>query len=366
MNSSSISGAPLGARLDRTFASLAAALIGDAMGSATEMLTPTEVRRRFGYIRSFQVPGTGTFANGRKPGQLTDDGAQLIGMARLLARTGGAFTAADVAKVILDWAADPELLRRFAGPSSRKAIHLLKDGHPPEKAGAPEPVANDLRSSNGAAMKVAACGLAFPFDGARAVEAATTMCVPTHNSDIAFAGAGAVAAAVAAACAGNASPIAVAEAGIRGAALGRTIGREHAHEVPGPSVAARIEVAIEIAERPTAIDSRIQRLNDVIGGGLPVAETVPFAIGLFVANGGDPMGTILSAVNLGNDSDTVATIAGAIAGAWAGSASLDTTLVAEVSAANDLRLASLARELCAISADQEDEWQTRPPAAASR
>lgn len=339
-------GASSGTRLDRIYASLVAALIGDAMGSATEQLTPAEVQRRFGRLEHFVVPGEGTFAAGRKPGLLTDDGAQLIGMAQLLVEKSGHITPRDVADVILSWAEDPELLRRFAGPSTRKAITALREGKTPEEAGAPDPTANDFRSTNGAAMKVAAVGLAFPGDIDRAVEAAGTMCVPTHNSDIAFAGAGAIGAAVSAAVAGGKTLEEVAEAAIAGARLGLSLGKLRAVQVPGPSVAARIEVARDIAlGSHLSASDRITRLNDVIGGGLPIAEAVPLAVGIFLATGGDPMATVFEAVNLGNDSDTVATMAGAVAGAYAGSANLDASVVATLLEANEIDLMKLARQL---------------------
>ena len=40
---------------------------------------------------------------------------------------------------------------------------------------------------------------------------------------------------------------------------------------------------------------------------------------MFAANGGDAMGASISCVNAGYDTDTLATIAGAIAGAFCGS-----------------------------------------------
>lgn len=327
------------------------------MGSATEQLTPAEVRARFGRLMSFRQPGDGTFASGRTPGLLTDDGAQLVGMAHLLVEHKGRITARHVADVVLKWAEDPELLRRFAGPSTRKAIAALREGRTPEEAGAPEPTANDFRSTNGSAMKVAAAGLAFPFDIKRAVETAAIICVPTHNSDIAFSGAGAVGAAVAAAVRGGLTLSDVAEAAIDGARLGLALGKERSHQVPGPSIAARIEVARDISFLTGKTqEERILRLNDVIGGGLPVAEAVPLAIGLFLTTGGDPMRTVIEAVNLGNDSDTVATIAGAIAGAFSGSGGLDSRLVGTLVSANAIDVAGLAADLVSLSEERAEAY----------
>jgi ADP-ribosylglycohydrolase len=59
-------------------------------------------------------------------------------------------------------------------------------------------------------------------------------------------------------------------------------------------------------------------IGDRIGSGLHVAEAIPAAFGLFVANNGDAMGSIKGGVNIGYDTDTVATMAGAIAGTLQG------------------------------------------------
>lgn len=55
-----------------------------------------------------------------------------------------------------------------------------------------------------------------------------------------------------------------------------------------------------------------------IGAGLHVAEAIPSAFGIFAAYNGDAMGSIIGAVNVGYDTDTVATMSGALAGALNG------------------------------------------------
>lgn len=63
---------------------------------------------------------------------------------------------------------------------------------------------------------------------------------------------------------------------------------------------------VEIAER--------------IGMGLHVAEAIPSAFGFFAAGSGNPMGCNYRCGQCGYDTDTVATMAGAMAGALSGSA----------------------------------------------
>ena len=78
---------------------------------------------------------------------------------------------------------------------------------------------------------------------------------------------------------------------------------------------------------------------------MDAAESVPAALGLVVAARGDPMLAIELAVNSGGDTDTVAAMAGAVAGALRGADALDRSMVEEVERANSLDLEELAEGL---------------------
>ena len=54
------------------------------------------------------------------------------------------------------------------------------------------------------------------------------------------------------------------------------------------------------------------------GSGLQINEAVPAAFGILLAYGGDPMESLFGGVNIGNDTDSVATVISAITGAWYG------------------------------------------------
>lgn len=318
-------------------------LIGDAMGAATEMRTPRQIVDRYGWVDAFLPPEAGTFADGRGAARITDDSMVSLLVIDTLIATAGSPTSTDAAEIILTWASDASVLR-FAGPSTQRSIRLLKAGSSPEEAGTPNPTDNDLRASNGAAMKAAPAGYAAVGDIYRAVTLATVFAVPTHNSDIAFSGAGAVAAAVSTACSGASLDKVLASA-IEGAELGLEEGRRNAIEVPGPSVAKRIQLALDIASGVTRWEPTATNLGDIIGAGLPIAEAVPLAVGLVRLTEGDVNRAIQEAVNLGDDADTVATIAGAIAGAYAGAGAVDVTLSKQVLEVNNVDLDRLVRGL---------------------
>lgn len=327
---------------------LANALIGDAMGSATETLTPEEILQKFGgKVMQFVDPPEGTFAAGRRAGQITDDSSQMLCIVEALIENEGEITAELVARQLLRWAENEEMFRRFAGPTTRKAIQLLRQGVDPHQSGIPEKMGMGV--SNGAAMKVAPAGWLHPGDLDAAVEDAVTLCIPTHNSDLAYAGAGAIAAAVAACLVPDACHLSIVDAAVYGARRGYELGKKKALILRSPSMVDRIHLAVEIAVAPMDFEAKCERLAEVIGCGLPIIEAVPFAIGVFVASRGNPNLAILGAVNMGGDADTTATIVGALTGTYAGISNTDQELYSTIVRVNGLDLENMARKLTTIA-----------------
>ena len=142
----------------------------------------------------------------------------------------------------------------------------------------------------------------------------------THDNYLAISGGSAVAAAVAEAVTPDADVYSIIQAGIYGAKEGARIGREIGRDVAGPSVVKRIEMAVDIGLGKGTQEEKMVEIAERIGMGLHVAEAIPSAFGFFAAGSGNPMDAIIGAVNAGYDTDTVATMAGAMAGALSGSA----------------------------------------------
>lgn len=331
--------------------SLVNAFIGDAMGSATEAMTPQEITDKFGgKVTGFFAPPEGTFASGRNAGQLTDDTTQMLQMIQALIENKGKISVELVADRLLKWAEGDDLFERFAGPTTRRAILEIREGKSPFETG--KPLKMDMGVSNGAAMKVSGVGLIHPGDLEAAVRDAAIMCVPTHNSDVAYAGAGATAAAVAAGLIPDATPLTIVDAAIFGAKRGYEIGKKETVVLRCPSMVERIKLAAEIAVSETDFDRACGRLADIIGCGLPILEAVPFAIGVFVASRGDPNLSVSGAVNMGGDADTTATIAGAISGAYAGFNRIDQSLYQQMLKANDLDIEDLVDKLVSLTREK--------------
>jgi ADP-ribosylglycohydrolase len=188
-----------------------------------------------------------------------------------------------------------------------------------------------------------------------AVEDAAILCRPTHNTNVAISGASAVAAAIATALRTECSILDVLDAAVQGAAEGERLGRRSAAVVAAPSVVERIRLAAAIAVQEDDLDAAAERLAAVIGSGLPVAEAVPTALGLFLAARGDPNRAVIAAVNLGGDTDTIGTIVGAISGAYAGYEALNQDLATQVLRANEIDMETRVKKLTVLAQRSLDE-----------
>jgi ADP-ribosylglycohydrolase len=327
--------------------------IGDALGMPTQMLSRPQIVARWGaFLTGFEpAPPGHPIAAGLPAGAITDDTEQAVLLGRLLVEGHGTIDPRELAEALVSWERDVaargslELL----GPSTKRAIAAILAGTPPEQAGA-------FGTTNGAAMRAAPVGIAVNLDlpepsvppgqAARPalstlvdrVEAASSI---THDTGIALAGAAAVAAAVSAGVSGagigEATAFAADAAGI---AAGR------GHWVAGADVAARIEWATRlVAGRDPAEAAEL--IYTLVGTSLATQESVPAAFAVLAAVPGDPWQACLLAASLGGDSDTIAAMTGAVAGACHGVGAFPPAAIAVIDA-HGLGLAALADDLYAL------------------
>jgi ADP-ribosylglycohydrolase len=334
------------------FGSLAAAALGDAMGAATEQHTTDEIIARFGgLLRELHAPSTETFSAGNLPGQITDDVSQMLALAEALIDTNGDLSEQAWLQALLRWM-DTSPAARMMGPTTRPLLEALAAGRDTAEIGRSPHSTRKFASfgaTNGAAMRVAPAGMVFPGDLEAAVRLSWISCRPTHDTQIAAAAAGAIAAGVAQALVPSADVYSVARACMQGARLGEALGAREGRRVPGPSVLRRIEIAIDEALRSANLHEAITRIEASVGNSVMAVESVPAAVGIFVAAGGDPVETVVGGVNIGNDTDTIAAMAGAMAGALRGVGALPKPLLGTVVSANHENLETIADGLTALA-----------------
>ena len=330
-----VTGAP-----DRARGALLGLAIGDALGMPTQLLTRAGVVERYGPLLVGFEPGPPghPVAVGLAAGTVTDDTEQALLLARLLVAGEGRVAAADWARALQDWEAD--MVRRgsadLLGPSTRRALASIAAGVPPAEAGREG-------DTNGAAMRIAPVGVAVPVDGAPAyaalADAVAVVSRVTHGTDVALAGAVAVAAAVSTGVAGGDVPAAV-----TAAQAAAPVGAGRGIATTAPPLDRLLRSACELVRgRPR--EEVADLVDRQVGTSLAVTESVPAAFAVLTAVPADPWTACRLAASLGGDSDTIAAMVGAVAGACHGAAAFPAAARALVEDVNHLRVDDLAAAL---------------------
>src|SRR6266508_1625552 len=134
-------------------------------------------------------------------------------------------------------------------------------------------------------------------------------------------------------------------AAMRGAQLGETLGAREGRLLPGHSVADQIELAVSAGAGTPSLEAALERIATRVGSSGLAVESVPAAIGVFAAARGRPYEAIVAGASIGGDCDTIASRAGALAGAFHGLEGVPADLLARFAAANDEDLAGVAEQL---------------------
>jgi ADP-ribosylglycohydrolase len=273
---------------ERFLAVVIGARVGDAMGSTTEGLSPEEIEARFGWVDDFAGDGT-------------DDSLMASLLADALLASGG-HAGAD------EWAAqwvehrDRMLSRKDQFfPSVLHTAEKLAYGFPPRR------VAAGTMPSSSSAMCIWPVGLVDAGDPRGAAAQAYALAALIHVGEVDFCqdAAAAVAAAVAASLRpGSTADEACAEA------------LAVLHPVSGAPMRELISEAVGLAQV-----SEYEEFRDRYHAGFrqhifcDARETVPAAFALAALAGGDLRRGVEYAANFGRDTDTIASMTGALCGA---------------------------------------------------
>lgn len=318
--------------LDRSKGALYGLAIGDALGMPSQTLSRTEIAQHYGRIEDFVAPfADHPVSHGLSAAQVTDDTEQSLLLARRLLLDPQGFDDLGWARDLMGWEADIRArgLRDLLGPSSKAALNALLGGASPEVTGL-------HGTTNGAAMRVAPVGITTPPEPAQIVRRVAMTCRVTHNTGEAIAGASAVAMVVSAGVAGmgfeDAVPVALEAA---------RLGQQQGNQVGERDMAARIRLALDAAHS-------VESLAGTVGTSVQSRESVAAAFGLLRLADGDGWAAMVLAANIGDDTDTIGAIAGAMAGACQGASALPGRAIERIEAANMLDIPALATRLLAL------------------
>ncbi len=289
-------------RGERVLGALWGAAIGDALGAAFEFVPSSAIESHLGeaFAREYRTAIPGSLLSGHAAGVPTDDTAMALSVAMTIVETGEP-TAADFAERFLAdlrpgagmtadlfWDGGP-------GGATTKALRSLRCGADPATCGTAD------AGGNGAAMRAHPVGFLRSREAVLALAAVQARV--THGHPAAVAAAQAVAVLVHDAIEDRSASAACPE-GIADAAFRETWQAFHAHVIP--------------------VEGRLPaKLRDVEMSGW---ETVAAAHAITLCFPNDPADAIYAAAASGRDTDTVATIAGAIVGARLGIAGLRASL----------------------------------------
>jgi ADP-ribosylglycohydrolase len=318
--------------VDRAIAALAGAAVGDALGGATEGWEAEEIREHCGgyvegVIRSIRhqrnmVKPFSPFWKG--DGHVTDDTLMTRVLVRAYASKRDHLDAYDIERLVVPAIVDeatwiPELdredlLYHRLFLAEKWLVLKLRYGHAdPRDAG----VGNIVNC--GAAMYIAPVGIANA-GGPDAAYAEALDLTGAHQSSYGREAAGVLAAAVAEALHLNATVDSVVAAALRLAKDATRSAIEAVVEAAAGIDGWRDGGLATLREAFAPFDSVGARYaepaqNARIPSRLHSIEEVPIALGLLVATNGDYAETTLGGVNYGRDSDSIASMGGALAGA---------------------------------------------------
>ena len=279
--------------LDRFKGCMLGLAVGDALGMPVEGLTRDEIGGRLGEVREMVAPASDHFHCGLSPGQYTDDTEQTLLLAETIIEAGF-FDVERFTSKLTDWGRawtlDPSL-NRGVGWTSMTAIQDLLRDRPWQEAGLPTPTC-------GSAMRTAPIGLVYHCNLDLVARYADQQSLPTHSSKAARAGSIAVAVGVALSLLGFSSTKVLEMT----AAFVERIDRDFAR---------RLSIVKEL------LDLDQEEALAEIGTSPMVVETVPAAFYFYLKF--DLEEALIAAASSGGDTDSIASISGALAGASRGS-----------------------------------------------
>ena len=340
--------------------------IGDALGAPAEWKFPPQIRERYGEIVDLVEPWDGPSPLGKGDGRYTDDTHMVRVLGQIYAEAGKHLDpyrfAQRVVPLIADeprWLAERgremPLVERLFYPEKWLLMRLRLANADPRLGG----VGNMVNC--GAAMYAAPVGIVNAADPAAAYDEAISV-FSAHQWSYGLEAAGVMAACVAEALSSTATV-----ASVVGVAL------DLAREGTRNAIEAVVNEATKHRDWRGAIDPLREAIRPFDGandagpagrgaGGddwapsrLKSIEEVPVALGFLVIAEGDFERAIFGAANYGRDNDSIASMAGAIAGAMHGDGVIRPGWITTINAANRDDLDPLARDLTALAIALQQE-----------
>lgn len=307
-------------------------IIGDAIGTPTENMHYRDIETRYGWLADFDSDGT-------------DDTILKHLLADALVRTGGYATLDDWAATWLDnW---QEI---FGSKLAKFYISVLHTAHKLNRHSTPRMAALGNMPSSSSAMCISPVGIVNACNPRQAALQTYNLASLIHIHDVGYCQDGAVAMAAAVAAAFNAD--ATVESVLRAAV---------AYILPasGAELLDRIHRALSLARQTgnfVAFRAAVYERSDDYFCRIACdsRETVPMTLALWLLAAGDLERAVTYGANFGRDADTIASMAGAIAGAYGDVDSVRPDWVAKIERYSSRDQRALALQLAATALARHD------------
>ncbi|HWQ07276.1 MAG TPA: ADP-ribosylglycohydrolase family protein [Feifaniaceae bacterium] len=312
--------------LEKVQSVFTALAVGDAVGMPTEFMTRSEITAQFSALVPGLINPIQSHNHANLPfASVTDDTEQNLYLYRLYQKTGRV-DARETADCLLLWAEETNAeQKRYIGPSSLAALRAIRAGTSVEEAG-------KTGTTCGGIMRSPAAVLWQNHASSDELARDIYHCLQsTHHTSEALEAAGAYGFALQAALGGASRKEILSEA-VRG-------GSRLVSFAPSincaPSSAARIKAMYSLAATHTP-EHLLDELYGIYGTGLPSADVCGAVFAIFFSAKADVWQAIRMGASVGGDTDTIASLAGALCCAYAGGHNIPDSVVGSVFAHNPI------------------------------
>lgn len=280
--------------------------LGDAMGMPTECYTQEKIRNMFpdGVTTLYPSNEQDVFARKLKAGSITDDTINTMMILDVIIKNHGVVSVNDYVEQLREWNKNSGVSAFVSGPSTLRALDKIEQGVPIETTGV-------TGTTNGAAMKIAPIGLISDYrELDNLVKNVHQICMPTHNTKIAIAGASAIAAAISYVIHGGSSIEELWDLAYEAIEAASPYG----YDFPSASLAFRMKQAQKIVSEEADEKMALNRLYNEIGSGMESIETIPCVFAIIELADKDPLKASQLSAEIGWDTDTIGAISCSICG----------------------------------------------------
>lgn len=322
-------------RIEKIKGTFIGCAVGDAMGMPTEFMPRELMAEKYpagihGFVASER---SDIVVRTMKAGEITDDTINTVFIAEMIIDKKGVIDTESYIDSLRSWIRkNPEKSRYVNGPSTKAALEALENGVPLKRSGV-------RGTTNGASMKISPIGLICDYkDMDSLAKKVESICLPTHNTSVAIAGACAVAACVSYAMQGGENIRELWDVAFRAVEVGSAYGELY----PGVSLQRRMEAVRNLTDECPQ-EEVLDKLKYFYGTGVETAESIPAVLSVITLAGGDPIKAACLSAGLGADTDTIGAISGAISGCM--HPKFPETMVEQLERVNQLDFEDLARKL---------------------